>query len=501
MNTVFEFSDIDTALPLAVAKWPNRDAFRCNGSAITYVALHEKAVAMAVALRSYGVNPGDRVGLALFKGLEMPVAIHAIWMVGAAFVPLDPSAPVERLSHIISSCGIAVVIGAPRSAELVQKIAEQNAVKVVGVDIPDCRCVMPDASKGDIEPHTNGRDDLAYIIFTSGSTGTPKGICHTFASGSAFAHAWLRHYRLGPDDVFFNTVPLHFDFSLADFFTPPMVGATTELVVEQALLFPASLSKLLEESGGTIWSSVPYTFVQLCERGALEKRDVSRLRWLIYGGEPMPPSALPMLRDAFVAQISNSYGPAEVNQVSEYTVPGDHPEDVPIPIGQCLDHARFLCAEDGELLVASPSMMTGYWNSPEQNARSFATVDGQRFYRTGDRVTQDEAGRWLFLGRADRQAKVRGFRVELDEVELAMASHDAVSEAAAIVSPDGAQILGFVTLLDHQPLSMGDLKAHLQTKLPGYMVPDVLEIRQAFQKTSTGKINRRTLIKTDRTAE
>ncbi|MCA0929571.1 amino acid adenylation domain-containing protein [Ruegeria profundi] len=497
MNDTIEISDIDKSLWRASEKWPDRVAFSCNGASLSYLELRRKAEATAVTLRSAGVKPGDRVALALFKGLEMPVAIHAVWMVGAAFVPLDPTAPVARLVRIISDCAISVVIGGPRSEALIKKIVAEKSVHVVGVEIPDCDCSLPDEQVNGFECHENRRDDLAYIIFTSGSTGTPKGICHTFASGSAFAHAWIRHYGLSPDDVFFNTVPLHFDFSLADFFTPAMVGASTELVPEPTLLFPASLSKLLEDRGGTIWSSVPYTFVQLCQRGALDKRDVSRLRWLIYGGEPMPPSALPLLRDAFSAKISNSYGPAEVNQVSEYTVPDTHPANEPIPIGRTMDHATFVRTSDGELLVSSSSMMTGYWNNPEQNARSFTTLDGKRFYRTGDRVEQDPSGLWVFLGREDRQAKVRGYRIELDEIELAMNSHAAVAEAAAVVSSDGAKILGFVTLLENHELSAADLKSFLQSKLPGYMVPDDVEFKEAFTKTSTGKINRRQLLEAD----
>jgi Acyl-CoA synthetases (AMP-forming)/AMP-acid ligases II len=178
----------------------------------------------------------------------------------------------------------------------------------------------------------------------------------------------VAHYGLTRDDTFFCTVPLHFDFSLADFFTPAMVGACTELVPEPALLFPASLAALLEQSRATIWSSVPYTFTQLCERGAVAGRDLSSLRWLIYGGEPMPPSALPLLRQTFSAQISNSYGPAEVNQVTEYTVPEDHPADRAIPLGGPMPHAALTLAEDGELLVAAPSMMRGYWNRPDLDA-------------------------------------------------------------------------------------------------------------------------------------
>jgi amino acid adenylation domain-containing protein len=484
---------IDKALALAVENWPDRPAFRFSGGVLSYADLGTEAQLMAKRLSANGVAHGDRVALAMHKGLEMAVAIHAIWLIGAAFVPLDPSAPISRLSAIVEECGISVVIGAERNAELLKRIADATKATVLIAEVGAASQRSATDEPEGLEPHENKPDDLAYIIFTSGSTGVPKGICHTFASGTAFAHAWMKQYQLSRDDVFFSTVPLHFDFSLADFFTPAMVGAMTELVPEQALLFPASLSNLLEESGGTIWSSVPYTFVQLCERGAVENHDFSALRWLIYGGEPMPPSSLPRLRQVFRAQISNSYGPAEVNQVSEFTVPDDHPPDVPIPIGHCMGKAIFEIAGDGELLVASPSMMRGYWNRPDLTEASFEDREGTRFYRTGDRVAKNDDGLWVFLGREDRQAKVRGYRIELDEIEMAMASYDGVSEAAAVVSADSQRISGFVTPAPGQTPDMSGLKSFLSEKLPRYMVPDDLEVCASFVKTSTGKINRRAL--------
>ncbi len=484
---------IDEALETAATNWPDRHAFRYREATLSYSTLWEKAKATSESLRQNGVKPGDRVAIAMTKGLEMPIAIHGIWMAGAAFVPLDTTAPVERSDTIIRDCSISVVIGSERNVAYLEKLAAVCRVTFLGVEVPNAHCVFPSTSPQSFEPLRNAPDDLAYIIFTSGSTGAPKGICHTFASGTAFAHAWAAHYQPRMDDVFFCTVPLHFDFSLADFFVPAMVGAMTELVAEQVLLFPASLAALLETSGGTIWSSVPYTFIQLCERGAAQDRDLTCLRWLIYGGEPMPPSSLPLLRDTFSAFISNSYGPAETNQVSEYTVTADHPTDQPIPIGQCLNHAMFRRADDGELLVASNSMMTGYWNRPDLNEEVFVDVDNVRFYRTGDRVEKGPSENWMFLGRVDRQAKVRGYRVELDEVELAMASHACVSEAAVVISSDGLMIHGFVTPAPGEKIELSRLKDHLSEKLPRYMVPGALEVLEAFSKTSTGKINRRKL--------
>ena len=482
------YTGIGSALERATKRWPDKAAFRFRGEELSYSGLWDQAQGLAAELVAAGVKPGDRVAIAMTKGLEMPIAIHAIWMAGAAFVPFDPGSPIARLAGIIDDCDIAVVVTAPRDNRLAVALAEARPVKLLmplGLTAPD-----------DFKPAQNLDSDLGYIIFTSGSTGVPKGICHTHASGRAFADNWLKIYGLTGEDVFFSTVPLHFDFSLADFFAPSEVGATTELVPEPMLAFPASVAALLESSGGTIWSSVPYTFTQLCERGATDDHDLSRLRWLIYGGEPMPPSALPDLRRVFSgARISNSYGPAEVNQVSEFTVPSDHPSDRAIPIGTPMPNTTFADDGGGELLVAGPTMMQGYWNRPDLNARAFVELDGRRWYRTGDRVTQEPNGLWMFSGREDRLVKIRGHRIELDEVELALVAHEEVSEAAVIKAPSGLTLYAFATLTPGSTADEVDLRRHLAATLPGYSVPERVEIRRSLTKTSTGKINRKALTK------
>ena len=484
---------IDSGLVRAVELWPDRPAFRHAGAEMTYAQLWERAGALAACLRAHGVQAGDRVAIAMTKGLEMPVAIHGIWMAGAAFVPLDTAAPVARLASILEDCAIQVVVGADRSAALLRRLSTERPVTIVGAHVEGADCVMPEPAPVGFRRAENAPCDLAYIIFTSGSTGTPKGITHTHGSGLAFARAWAQHYGLTGKDIFFCTVPLHFDFSLADFLAAPLAGSVTELVPEAALLFPASLVELLDRSGATIWSTVPYAVIQMCERGAAETRDLSRLRWLIYGGEPMPPAKLPAIRSVLGAQISNSYGPAEVNQVTEYTVPDDHPISEPIPIGRPMPHAELAGSSDGELLVASSSMMRGYWNRPDLDAAAFVMRAGRRFYRTGDAVSRDERGLWLFHGRADRQVKLRGHRVELDEIEMVLSAHPAVSEVAVIVSEDGLSAAAFVTLLPGAAAAPEDLRTHAVARLPSYAIPNRIDIRESFARTGTGKIDRKAL--------
>ena len=484
---------IDAALFQAACDWPDRVAFSCAGEVLTFGTLLQRAKAVAACLLKEGVRSGDRVAIAMTKGLEMPVAVYGIWLAGAAFVPLDPSSPASRHAAIIRDCDIRVVVGADRNAQLLQKIAAEADVTIIGALIDGLNCRMPENETPDFRAVSNSLDDIAYIIFTSGSTGTPKGITHTHGSGRAFAETWARHYGPTSDDVFFCTVPLHFDLSFADFFTPPMVGARTELVPETVQLFPASLSSALEASGATIWSTVPYLIIQMVERGAPDQHDFSPLRWLIYAGETMPAAKLPGIRAAFDAEVSNSYGPTEVNQVTQYTVPRDHPADRTIPIGDVLDHAEVVLSDQGEMLFAGPMTMTGYWNRPDLNERAFVYRDGKRYYRTGDMAERRDDGLWMFHGRADRQVKIRGNRVELDEVEAVLAAHPAVSEAGVVASADRTSLTAFVTLVPGRDVHAEEIRSHCAGRLPAYSVPSTVHIKGRFARTGTGKIDRRAL--------
>ena len=467
---------------------PDRPAFRFSGQVLTYAELDLRAGAVGRTLADMAVEPGDRVGIVMTKGLEMPVAIHGIWKAGAAFVPLDTSSPAGRIAQIIEECGIRVLVSSERNAELAAQLAVQTGATVVDAGN------LKQSQSGDFSPVTNRKDDIAYVIFTSGSTGRPKGIVHTHGSGRAFAEMWSRLYDVKQDDVCFCTVPLHFDFSLADFMAVPISGACTELVPEAALSFPASLAALMEQSGATIWSTVPHALIQLCERGAIEARDLSHLRLVIFGGEPLAPGKLKMIRKSLgTFELSNSYGPAEVNQVTVYQVPEDHPADRAIPIGGPTDHAELAVDDKDMLLVRTPAMMRGYWGRPDLDGAAFAVREGKTFYRTGDLAKQGDEGLWRFIGREDRQVKLRGYRVELDEVERVLAGHQGVSEAAVVVSPDGLSLIAHITRALESEVQQDTLAEYASSLLPPYAVPSDYVIRESFTRTTTGKIDRRAL--------
>lgn len=378
------------------------------------------------------------------------------------------------------------------------------------------QCDWSDILPRDTPPSVNVMEqDLAYIMYTSGSTGTPKGIMHAHRSGLNYARMAAHTYGLTHTDRLGNHSPLHFDMSTLDYFSGPLVGATTVIIPEAYMKLPASLSQLIQDEALTIWYSVPFALIQLLLRGVLDERDLSSLRWVLFGGEPYPAKYMYGLMERLPqARFSNVYGPAEINQCSYYHVPSlaqeqAVPEDI-APIGKIWPNAEELVVDDqdqpvasgdvGELLVRTPTMMVGYWQRSDLNESAFyrTNIANQTaiFYRTGDLVQKLPDGNYQFVGRKDRQIKTRGYRIELDEVEAALVGHPHVEEAAAYGVPAEAgshQVEAVVILKAEASLSSDELLNYVGERLPAYAVPKEVAIATVFPRTGTGKIDRRAL--------
>ena len=307
--------------------------------------------------------------------------------------------------------------------------------------------------------------------------------------------------------------PLHFDLSIFDFFSTAQAGATVVLVPEPVTKFPASWTALVQEQRVSVVFTVPFTLIEMLERGAMEERDLGSLRWILFGGEPFPPKHLRALMAALPGvRFTNVYGPAEAPSCTCYDLPpAGEPFDEPVPIGTVsvnsqdliLDEEGHECGpgEPGELCIRSSTLTRGYWNRPDLNERAFFLRAGhgpfpEVFYRTGDVVVRHEDGLLRFLGRRDRMVKTRGHRVELDEVEAALASHPGVLETAAYVVPDGQgsrEICAAATLRGPGAADVAELLRHARSRLPAYAVPRHLAILPDLPHTSGGKIDRKRL--------
>lgn len=496
---------------------PNHPALSFNGKALTYAELDAASNQLGNTLISNGLQRQDRVGIFMRKGLDLGVAIYGILRAGGAFVPLDPFIPVERLEFMLRDCGIRHLVSSNAMHKTLAKLDASLDLTVYGVDtdIPFKKVTWEQVRSLPATPPDVWiiDQDLAYIMYTSGSTGFPKGMMHTHRGSISYARWGALHVGLRQQDRVASHAPLHFDLSIFDFFSTVQSGGTVVLVPEAVTKLPASWTQYIEDERITCVFTVPFTLIEMLERGAMHERELSSLRWILFGGEPFPPKHLrALMAELPSVRFTNVYGPAEAPSCTCYDVPPLADDfDEPLPIGTVsinsadliLDDNDSECAigEAGELCIRSSTLTLGYWNRPDLNSRVFFRRDSfgpfpDVYFRTGDLVMRHEDGLLRFLGRKDRMIKTRGHRVELDEVEAALTSHAAVSEAAAFAVSDGSgskEIRAAVTLSSGQGIDATDIIKHARNKLPRYAVPRAVAIVSDFPRTTSGKIDRRQL--------
>lgn len=486
----------------------------------TYQQLNQTSNRLANLLIKCGVKRGDRVGIFMFKNINSAAAIYGILIAGAAYVPLDPFAPIDRIRFTIENCNINVLITHDQKSVDVVTLSQSSALTNI-IGLSEFSGEQNNFSWDDLFsfpetiPEINlTEQDIAYILYTSGSTGSPKGIVHTHRSGLSFAYWAAETYGLTSDDHISNHAPLHFDLSTFDFFATSLVGATTHIIPEAVTKFPASMANWIQNEKITVWYSVPYALIQMLDRANLTLKDFSSLRWILFAGEPFPTKHLRDLMKIFPeVKFSNLYGPTETNVCTFYNVsPIAESNDEPIPIGLPCGNVEDLVVDEtgkpvpdgdiGELLIRGGVVMRGYWARPDLTEKGFfrrqlTTQFDDIFYRTGDLVQKLTDGNFRFLGRKDRQIKTRGYRVELDEIETVLLSHPDIAEAAVYPVPDhdGSNLIeAAVILKENAEIVKDDIFDLAKSRLPNYAVPNQIHIMDDFPRTSTGKINRRALL-------
>ena len=505
----------------AAARYPDNTAYTDGKIQLSYRELDIRSSQLASQLLKFNLKTGDRVGIYMPRCVESVLAVYGIMKGGGAFVPLDPMAPAARSEFLIKDCGIKLVVTINSQTKKLSKILDRDTSiqAIIGTDQDLGPLCFSWHSIYQSQPHnfqlpTIHPDDLAYIMYTSGSTGAPKGIMHTHKSGLNYAKLSAELYHLDHKDKVASHAPLHFDISTFSYFTAPLTGATTVIIPEAFTKLPASLSSLLESEKITVWYSVPLALIQMVTNGALEQRDLSSLRWVLFGGEVFPPKYLRELMKLWPqANFCNVYGPAEINQCTNYQLDSLPEADHQIPLGKIWFDAKYKIIDQndqvveigapGELVVETNSMMRGYWNNPDlTDFALFKTTDEngkQRvYYRTGDLVVENKQGLLTFQGRNDRQVKIRGYRVELDEVEAVLASHQCVEEAATFLIEENPQLLQIGAAVIEVPnsnVNVKDLLIYCRERLPAYAVPDRIELMAEFPRTSSGKIRRSELVK------
>ncbi len=512
-----------------VARHPQRPAVEFNSTIVTYEELAARVDRLAGALRDNGMRAGDRVGVHLNKSIESVVGVLATLHAGGVFVPLDPMAPPQRVAYIVADCEIRfLVTDADKLTRLASdpQLAEHHlqAVFVAGpkavAETPaNVAAVIPwselDSAPSFGAPERRVSTDLAYMLYTSGSTGNPKGVMISHLAALTFVQWATEKFQLTPEDVLSNHAPFHFDLSTFDLYASFKAGAKVVLLPEWASAFPGRLVKQIADKGITVWYSVPSALILMLNKGKLAEAELPKLRTILFAGEVFPIKYLRALHQAIPhARLFNLYGPTETNVCTYYEVteiPDDRVE--PFPIGKAIDNhecfavnadgQRCGVGEEGELLVRGPGLLTGYWKLPERTAQSLhenpcPNDTEDLVYRTGDLVTLEPDGNYTYVGRIDHMVKIRGYRVELGEVEAALYEHPQVKEVAVVPVADeelNDQLRAHVAL--HAPVPESELVAVCAARLPKYMVPELWVFEENLPKTSTGKIDRQKLSRAD----
>jgi amino acid adenylation domain-containing protein len=496
------YRSLHSLLEGSAKRFPSRPAvLDPSGTRLTYIELHEKANAISEQLAPILAGRGSRVGLLARKSGDLVSAIFGVLRASGAYVPVDPTAPLERAAYIFANCAVEALVIEEGLLEGLTKHFP-GRLEVIAPIAPELLLVRATMDRSGIPP---GDPSLAYILYTSGSTGRPKGVMVLHSTALGFVDWCSEVFEPSETDVFANHSPFHFDLSILDLFVSIKHGASIVLINDQLGKQPLALPELIESFKITIWYSTPAILRMMLDFGKMERFSYDSLRMVLFAGEVFPVKHLRELKRIWRRQPHyNLYGPTETNVCTFMRIPDSIPEDrtEPYPIGAACSHCRTAVmgpahvpvpkGEEGELYVSGVSVMPGYWNLPEQNEKAFVTdAEGVRWYRTGD-VVVDDGGIYLFRGRRDRMVKRRSYRVELGEIESALYRHSKISEAAVVATPDaenGVLIVGFYSSVSHERLSLIELKKYCIENLPQYMIPDRFLMLEEIPKTSTDKID------------
>ncbi|MEV7414435.1 non-ribosomal peptide synthetase [Streptomyces sp. NPDC089919] len=478
----------------AVTTHPDRTAVTTpDGVTLTYAELDARAGALAAALTVAGVRPGDVVGVSLERGPQLVAALLAVWRAGAAYVPLDPAHPAERLDYVVGDAGISVVVAVPEAREWpagVRVLAPEAVEAVEAAEVP-AAAVPPGAP--------------AYVIYTSGSTGRPKGVTVTRGGAAHLVRALEESgfYAAEPGRVAWNA-SVSFDASVQQW-ARVCRGDGLLLLSEELRAEPAALADCLLAGRATDLDTTPSHWTALRDQvAAAAERLPDRPLRLFIGGEAVPPAMwadLAELAGRGLVRAVNLYGPTECTvDATAGWVTGEGPHIGPaLPgVGAYVLDDALRPVEEGELYLTGEGLAQGYRNRPGLTAERFTASPfgpaGARMYRTGDRVRRRADGALDYLGRVDLQVKVNGFRIELGEIESALTEHPDVAAAVVAVRQDatGARLAGYVVPRPGAVLDRAELTAGLAARLPAYMVPSLTEL-DALPLAVGGKVDRSAL--------
>lgn len=471
-----------------------------GGPSLTYGELDSRAELLAGKLRAHSMENGEFVGLCLERGVDLIVGILGILKAGGAYVPLDPDHPAARRELLLEDTGLRTVVGSAGTSSL-----------FAGRDVHVVLVEEGGAAAADIAV-ADTRNAPAYVIYTSGSSGVPKGVVVEHRNVVRLFTTTADHFGFGPDDVWTLFHSVGFDFSVWEIWGALLHGGRLVIVPQATVRAPELLVTLLEEERVTVLSQTPSAFRGLIAAEASRPDTAFALRLVVFGGERLDVALLrPWIErhgDA-APELINMYGITEttVHVTFRRMHAADLKQPEVSPIGTPLPDLRVRLVDEeghvvragtpGEIQVSGPGVTRGYLNRPELTAARFVDDAGRRWYRSGDRAVQDADGELLYLGRADDQIKVRGYRIEPGEVEQCLTGHEGVS-AVAVVPRDYDGDVRLVAYVLPSPTVdttglVGRLAEHARTLLPSYLRPAVYRLLAELPLTPQGKTDRASL--------
>src|SRR5689334_5306263 len=485
-------------IELQAARAPETIAVVSGAEEVTYSDLNERANQLAHYLQSRGTRTESIVGVCMERSVEMVVALLGILKAGAAYLPLDPEYPLKRLTHMLDDSQVDMVLTQqhlrdrlPSGRHHLWAIdAEWEFTAAFPRHNPECR----------VE-----KDNLAYVIYTSGSTGLPKAVMNTHGA-LANRLAWMQEaYQLNPADRVMQKTPFSFDVSVWEFFWPLLVGAQLVMARPGGHQDPSYLVDLIRARAVTTMHFVPSMLQIFLDQPGLE--NCSSLRQVFCSGEALPFALTEKFHERMSAELHNLYGPTEAAIDVTFWPCRAGSERRIVPIGRPIANIEIYLLDRrmepvpvgvaGELYIGGLGLARGYLHRADLTASRFVPHPfgaGGRLYQTGDRARYLPEGNIEFLSRLDQQVKIRGFRVELEEIQNVLSSHPDVRECVVVShrSDDaGQQLVAY--LVGDASLETENVRAYLQERLPGYMVPGVLITLPELPLTANGKLNRQAL--------
>lgn len=489
---------VDTLVAAQAKRTPDAVAVVFGGRTLTYGSLQRDCERAAAGLRALGIGRGSLVGIHLERSIEMLVAVLAVMKAGGAYVPLEPGFPPQRLAHMVADAELHLVITEPALAD-VSPPGDYRRVDVQTLlDAAPAESTSPPAHE-DLDAA-----DLVYVLYTSGSTGMPKGVALEHRNVANLLLSMRQTPGLGAADRLLAVTTLSFDISALELFLPLITGATVVIASRDEASDGRRLRELIDHHRVTVMQATPATWRLLLEAGWSGTRGLKAL----CGGEALPRDLAQALLQR-CDELWNLYGPTETAIWSTLFRVVD--ADAPILIGRPIANTRIYVLDKGghpaptgvpgEICIAGAGVARGYLNRPELTADRFvrdpfSNAFSGRMYRTGDSGRFLADGNLEFRNRLDGQIKIRGFRVELGEIEAALASHPAVAQAAAKAfeaRPGDLRLVGYAVPANGQDFDEPDLRAHLSQRLPRYMIPQHLVPLASMPALPNGKVNRNVL--------